>query len=165
MQEGLTLQHRKLFNEKIDRFKKENLLSKKLTHRLKFVNTKTPKLYILPDIHKENNPRRLVIDSINCHSSGILRSVDHHLEPPVRKIPFYIKDANAGAFEGETPSSQAFEGSNYYNSKLFHYFWNKIFDVKFFILENVIPPLSLIYQTRASFFWPTKYRQRKISTC
>ena len=51
-----------------------------------------------------------MIDSINCHSSGILRSVDHHLEPPVRKIPSYIKDANAGAFEGETPSSQAFEG-------------------------------------------------------
>ena len=76
----------------------KNLLSKKLTHRLKFVNRKTPKLYISPEIHKENNPGRLVIDSINCHSSGILRSVDHHLEPLVRKIPSYIKDPNAGAW-------------------------------------------------------------------
>ena len=76
----------------------KNLLSKKLTHRLKFVNTKTPQLYISPEIHKENNPGRLVIDSINCHSSGILRSVDHHLEPLVRKIPSYIKDPNAGAW-------------------------------------------------------------------
>ena len=32
-----------------------------------------------------------------------------------------------------------------------------IFDVNFFILENVIPqmPLSVTYQTRASFFWTT----------
>ena len=58
-------------------------------------------------------------------------------------------------------------GSNYYNSKLFRYFRYKCFDVKFFILENVIPqmPLSLIYQTRASFFRSTKETEREINTC
>ena len=37
--------------------------------------------------------------------------------------------------------------------------FDKFFDIKFFILENVIPqmPLSVIYQTRASFFWSTRY--------
>ena len=46
------------------------------------------------------------------------------------------------------------------NSDIFAQF----FRVNFFILENVIPqmPLSVIYQTRASFFWSTRYRQQKI---
>ena len=36
--------------------------------------------------------------------------------------------------------------------------FGKFFDVKFFILENVIlqMPLSVIYQTGASFFWLTR---------
>ena len=68
-------------------------------------------------------------------------------------------------FQGcsETPSNQTV----YYNSKLFRYFRYKFFDVKFFILDNAIPQmlLSLIYQTRVSFFWSTKYTQRKINIC
>ena len=41
--------------------------------------------------------------------------------------------------------------------------FSKFFDVKFFILENAIPqiPLSVIYQTRASFFWSTRLRNGK----
>ena len=58
------------------------------------VNVKTPKFYISPKIHKENNPGRPVINSINCHTSEISRFVDHHLQPLVREIPSYIKDTN-----------------------------------------------------------------------
>ena len=56
------------------------------------------------------------------------------------------------------------KGSNFCNSKFFRYFWYKFFDIKFFILENVIPQMSLwlTYQTCASIFWSTKYTQRKI---
>ena len=45
--------------------------------------------------------------------------------------------------------------------------FGKFFEVSFFILENVITqiPLSIIYQTRAAFFWSTRYTQRKINTC
>ena len=66
----------------------------------------------------------------------------------------------------ETPSNQAFEGVKLLQWKLFWYFWYKFFDVKFFILENAIlqMPLSLIYQTHASFFWSTKYTQQIINT-
>ena len=41
--------------------------------------------------------------------------------------------------------------------------FGKFFDIKFFILKNVIPqmPLSVIYQTRASFFWSTRLRNGK----
>ena len=64
---------------------------------------------------------------------------------------------------GETPSSQAFEGVKFMAIIIASDIFGKFFDVKFFILENVMPQmlLSLIYQTRASFFWSTRYTQRK----
>ena len=83
-----------MVNDTISRFKKENLLSNKLADGLKPVNPKTPKFYISPKIHKENNPGRLVVNSINCHTSEISRFVDHHLQPLVREIPLYIKETN-----------------------------------------------------------------------
>ena len=58
-------------------------------------------------------------------------------------------------------------GQIYYNSKLSWYFRYKLFDVKLLILENVILQmlLSVIYQTRASFFWSKRYTQQNINTC
>ena len=64
---------------------KENLLSKKLANGLKSVNPKTPKFYISPKIHKENNPERPVINSINCHTSEISHFVDF-LSPNQKEI-------------------------------------------------------------------------------
>ena len=53
-----------------------------------------PKLYITPKIHKPINPGRPEINSIDRHTSEILRFVDHHLQPVVKEIPLYIKDTN-----------------------------------------------------------------------
>ena len=92
LQEDPTLQHSNLVNDTMNRFKKRNLLSKKLADGLKSVNAKTPKFYISPKIHKENNPGRPVINSINCHTSEISRFADHHLQPLVREFPSHIKD-------------------------------------------------------------------------
>ena len=88
------LQHSNVVNDTIDRFKNEDLLSKKLADGLKFVNPKTPKFYISPKIHKENNPGRPVINSINRHTFEVSRFVDHYMQPLVRQIPSYIKDTN-----------------------------------------------------------------------
>ena len=44
LQEDPTLQHNNLVNDIIDRFKKENLLFKKLADGLKSVNPKNPKV-------------------------------------------------------------------------------------------------------------------------
>ena len=49
LQEGPTLQHSNSVNHTNDRFKKENLLSKKLAEGLKSVNPKPPKFYISPN--------------------------------------------------------------------------------------------------------------------
>ena len=58
----------------------------------------------------------------------------------------------------ETPSNQAFEGVKFMTIVNASDIFGKFFDVKFFILENVIlqMPLSVIYQTHASFFWLTR---------
>ena len=93
LQEDPTLQHSNLVNDTIDRFKKENLLSKKLADGLKTVNPKTAMFYISPKIHKGNNPGRPVTKSINCHTTEISRFVDHHLQALVKEIPLYIKDS------------------------------------------------------------------------
>ena len=55
----------------------------------------------------------------------------------------------------------------YDNSKLFRYLRYKFFDVIFLILENITQqmPLLVIYQTRKSLFWSTRYSQREINTC
>ena len=81
-----------MVNDTIDRFKKENLLSKKLADALKSVIPQLLKYYSSPKIHKENNPGSSVIKSINCHISEISRFVDHHLKLLVREIQSYIKD-------------------------------------------------------------------------
>ena len=75
----------------IERFRKENLLSKKPTEGLKIFDPKTPTFYITPKIHKESNPRRPVINSIDPHTSEISRFVDHHLQPAVNEISSYIR--------------------------------------------------------------------------
>ena len=83
-----------MVNDTIDRFEKEKRLSRKLADGRRSANPKAPKVYISPKIHKENNPRRPVINLIICHTSEISRFVDHHLQSLVREIPSYIKDTN-----------------------------------------------------------------------
>ena len=47
-----------MVNGTLDRFKNENLLSKKSAEGLKVINSKTQKFYLTPKIHEENNPGR-----------------------------------------------------------------------------------------------------------
>ena len=86
------LQHCKMVNDTLDRFKNENLLSKKTAEGLKIINPKTPKFFTTPKIHRESNPGRPVIKSANYHTSEISRFLDHHLQQLVKEIPSYIKD-------------------------------------------------------------------------
>ena len=69
------LQHDRMVNQTIQRFKNEKLLPEKIADGLKITNPKTQKFYISPKIHKYNNPGRPVINSIECHTSEILRFV------------------------------------------------------------------------------------------
>ena len=55
-------------NNVIERFQKENLITKNVTEGLKTTSPWTPRFYIQPKIHKQGNPRRPVISSVNCHT-------------------------------------------------------------------------------------------------
>ena len=46
-----------------------------------------------PKIHKEGNPCRPVISSVNCHTTKILQYTDHHLQPHVQELGSYVKDS------------------------------------------------------------------------
>ena len=44
-------------------------------------------------IHKEGNPNRPVIISLNCHTTQILQYFGHNLQPQVQELEFYVKDS------------------------------------------------------------------------
>ena len=74
---------------------------------------------------------------------------------------FCVISKNKG--RNETPSNQAFDLVKFMTIVNASDIFGKLFDVKFFILENFIlqMPLSVIYQTRASFFWSKRLRNGK----
>ena len=102
LQTDPTLQHIKMVNDILDRFRNENLFSKNTAEEQNVINPKTPKFFVTPNIRKENHPGkhpkkipgRPVINSIYCHTSEIWHFVEHHLQPFVRGIPSYIRDNN-----------------------------------------------------------------------
>ena len=89
-----TKHHAVKVHEAIDKFRIEGLLTEKVASGLKTTNPKTPKFSLLPKIHKEGNPGRPVIDSMNCHTAEISRYVDYHLQPEVIKLKSYMKDSS-----------------------------------------------------------------------
>ena len=80
-------------NTAIDVFKNEGIISEKVAKGLKTNDPKTAKFNMLPKIHKTGNPGRPVIDSMNCHTAGISKYVDYHLQPEVAKLKSYTKDS------------------------------------------------------------------------
>ena len=84
--------HAELVNNAIDHLKNRNLIPEKVAQGLKVSNPRTPLFYLLPKIHKENNPGRPVISSINCHTESISKFVDYHLKPLVKQLPSYTQD-------------------------------------------------------------------------
>ena len=91
-QEDLAATNMKLVNDTIERLKKQKLINEKYAEGLKRNDPKTPKFYPRLKIHKEGNPGRPVVSSVNCHTANISKYVDYHLQPIVKAIPSYVKD-------------------------------------------------------------------------
>ena len=87
-----TLIYNERVNNAIDNLKKEKEIPEKLAKSLKTVEPNTPKFYTLPKIHKENNPGRPVVNTINSHTSKISQLVDYHIQPLAQRLPSYTKD-------------------------------------------------------------------------
>ena len=86
-----TTANNKTIHKVISRFLKENL-SKNISKGVKTENPKTPHFYLKPKVHKEGNPGRPVISSVNCCTSNISKYVDYHFQPIVKEISSYVQD-------------------------------------------------------------------------
>ena len=93
--ENPTSMHAELINNAIEQLKNRNLIPEKVAQGLKVSNPRTPLFYLLPKIHKTNNPGRPVVSSINCHTEKISQFVDHHLQPLTKKLNSYVQDTTA----------------------------------------------------------------------
>lgn len=52
-----------------------------------------PQFKIFPKVHKEGNPSRLVISSIDCHTTKISKYIDNQVQPHVKELISYVKDS------------------------------------------------------------------------
>ena len=56
------------------------------------LHPRTPIMYLLPKIHKENRPGRPIVSAILSPTERTSAFVDLHLKPLVKLIPSYIQD-------------------------------------------------------------------------
>ena len=84
----LTIRHKRVINNVLESFQNENLINKNVAGGLR---TTSPKFYIQGKIHKQSNPARPVISSVNCYTSDISKCVDYHFQPIVQQISSYIQ--------------------------------------------------------------------------
>ena len=87
-----TSEHPALVENAIDGLRQKEFLDEKTAECLKPTNPKTPKLYLLPKIHKEGNPGRPVVSSVDCHTEKISAFVDYHLQPMNKELESYVQD-------------------------------------------------------------------------
>ena len=64
LKENPTSENAAIVENAIDNLKLRGLLDEKLANKLKPENPRTPRLYLLPKVHKTNNPGRLVVSSV-----------------------------------------------------------------------------------------------------
>ena len=55
---------------------------------------RTSRFYLLPKIHKENNPLRPIVSACNCPTENIASYLDMVMSPLVSNLKTYVKDTN-----------------------------------------------------------------------
>ena len=76
----------------LEEFKKNNDLDEDIAERLEPFEPRTPRFYLLLKIHKESNPGRPVISSVNCHTSKMSSFVDYHIQDSAQPLKAYVRD-------------------------------------------------------------------------
>ena len=95
--------YKKLKSDPTNKFVKEISNELKIMHNngdidkntleyLKPVNSKAGRFYLLPKIHKENNPGRPIVSANDHPTEKISEFVDYHLRQHVEALPSHIKD-------------------------------------------------------------------------
>ena len=57
-------------------------------------NCRTPVFYMLPKIHKENNPGRPIVSACDSPTENLSAYIDSFLKPLAQQVKSYIKDTN-----------------------------------------------------------------------
>ena len=70
-------------------------MNEKIATDLLSSEAKTPQFKMLPKVHKEGNPGRSVVSSIDCHTAKISKYIDNQLQPHVKELKSYVKDSTA----------------------------------------------------------------------
>ena len=91
IEEDCTSGHEQTINHCIDDLVKNGEIQHDVAKLLKPAQSRTPIFYMLPKIHKINNPGRPVISSVNSHTE-ISAYVDEFLRPIAERLPSYIRD-------------------------------------------------------------------------
>ena len=84
--------YQKIIVNSLNEMLSNNVIDKETSDILKPVNVKPARFYLLPKIHKKNNPGRPVISSTNCHTTRLSKYVDHYIQPLAMKVKSYIRD-------------------------------------------------------------------------
>ena len=87
----------KSFNKTIINFVKEEINNENLPSNasaLFLQHPRTSVFYMLPKIHKPNNPGRPIVSAISCPTSQIAAYLDSIFTPIVQDLPTYVKDSS-----------------------------------------------------------------------
>ena len=88
-----TESNRNKVNNTINEFELQRLLDDTSAKNLQTLEARTPNFYMQLKIHKEGNPGRPVISSVNCHTTKISRYIDNNLQPHVQELESYVQDS------------------------------------------------------------------------
>ena len=78
-------------NRTITDLKSSHLLNEKIANDLLSSEAKTPQFKMLPKVHKEGNPGRPVVSSIDYHTAKISKYIDNQSQPHVKELKSYVK--------------------------------------------------------------------------
>ena len=92
IEEHCTSGHEQTINHGIDDLVKNGEIQHDVAKLLKPAQSGTPIFYMLPKIHKINNPGRPVISSVNRPTEKISAYLDEFLSPTAERLPSYIRD-------------------------------------------------------------------------
>ena len=87
-----TIPYNKYTHHLIDQAWRIEIIDETTKESLKTKNPKIPSFYLLPKIHKPNNPQRPMVNSIGSVTEKISAFVDKHLRKFTSRIPSYVKD-------------------------------------------------------------------------
>ena len=88
----LTSEHEQLINQCINNMIDNGDLEEDIGQLLRSTDARTPIFYMLPKIHKPNNPGRPVVSSVNSHTEKLSAYVDEFLRPLAERLPSHIRD-------------------------------------------------------------------------